>query len=104
MVFILKHEQCCCLVTYSLLLCGTEAAAEDLADQVAEAFSSVTAELEAAIQRDEELSGLPPPPTHADDLALDWEYQLPAPPSAFRDSSSPTFSEGRTVVLADSQV
>jgi hypothetical protein len=69
-----------------------------------EAFSSVTAELEAAIRRDEELATLPPLPTPADDLAVDWEYQLPAPPSAFRDSDSPSLSEGRTVMLADSQV
>lgn len=64
----------------------------------------MTAELEAAIRRDEELSALPPPPTAADDLTVDWEYQLPAPPSAFRDCDSHSLSEGRTVVLADSQV
>ncbi|XP_021920760.1 uncharacterized protein LOC110830321 isoform X6 [Zootermopsis nevadensis] len=76
----------------------------DPIDQVVEAFSSVTAELEAAIKRDEELGTQLPPPAPAEDLTVDWEYLLPAPPSAFRDSDSPTFSEGRTVLLADTQV
>lgn len=76
-------------------------------DQVEEAFRSVTAEMETTIRQDEDLNALPPPPASApsiDDLAVDWEYQLPAPPSAFRDSDSPTLTEGGTVMLADSQV
>jgi hypothetical protein len=76
-------------------------------DEVEEAFKSVTAELEAAIKQDEDMSALLPPPTSAaspDDLTVDWEYHLPAPPSAFRDSDSPTLTEGETVMLADSQV
>lgn len=67
----------------------------------------MTAELEATMKQDEDLNTLPPPPTSissADDVAVDWEYQLPAPPSAFRDSDSPTLTEGETVILADSQV
>lgn len=74
---------------------------------VDEAFKSVTAELEATIKQDEDLNTLPPPPTSAssvDDLAVEWQYQLPAPPSAFRDSDSPTLTEGGTIMLADSQV
>nr|CAD7266367.1 unnamed protein product [Timema shepardi] len=35
---------------------------------------------------------------------IDWEYQLPAPPTAFRDTNSPTLVEGETVVLADTGV
>lgn len=85
-------------------VCRTDAETGDPIDQVVEAFSSVTAELEAAIKRDEELGTQLPPPAPADDLTVDWEYLLPAPPSAFRDSDSPTFSEGRTVLLADTQV
>ncbi|XP_033609851.1 uncharacterized protein LOC111870662 isoform X4 [Cryptotermes secundus] len=76
-------------------------------DEVEEAFKSVTAELETAIKQDRDASALPPPPTSAaspDDLTVDWEYQLPAPPSAFRDSDSPTLTEGETVMLADTQV
>lgn len=79
----------------------------ELGDQVEEAFRSVTAELETAIKQDKETSALPPPPPSAvspDDLTVDWEYQLPAPPSAFRDCDSPTLTEGETVMLADSQV
>jgi hypothetical protein len=79
----------------------------DPGDQVEEAFRSVTAELETAIKQDEEMTGLPPPPNSSispDDLTVDWEYQLPAPPSAFRDCNSPTLTEGETVMLADSQV
>jgi hypothetical protein len=72
-------------------------------DQVEEAFRSVTEELETAIKKDE-TSALPPPPLSSDDPTVDWEYQLPAPPSAFRDSDSPTLTEGETVMLADSQV
>jgi len=35
-----------------------------------------------------------------EDLSIgDWEYQLPAPPSAFRDSHSPTFDDYDTVTL-----
>ncbi|XP_011706665.1 PREDICTED: uncharacterized protein LOC105461857, partial [Wasmannia auropunctata] len=35
-----------------------------------------------------------------EDLSIsDWEYQLPAPPSAFRDSHSPTFDDYDTVML-----
>ncbi|XP_069671321.1 serine-rich adhesin for platelets-like isoform X2 [Periplaneta americana] len=115
-------------------------------DQVEEAFRSVTAELEAASEQDEDVNvlipppvtaideveklnslpsedlnilpppplsatkqdenieAIPPPPSSAEDMAVDWEYQLPAPPSAFRDSNSPTFTEGGTVMLADTQV
>jgi hypothetical protein len=79
----------------------------DADDQMEEAFKSVTEELEAAIRQDEDLNILPPPPTSAssvDYLAVDWQYQLPAPPSAFRDSDSPTLTEGGTIMLADSQV
>ncbi|PSN52777.1 hypothetical protein C0J52_07486 [Blattella germanica] len=65
---------------------------------------SVTAELEAVIKQEEDLNILPPPPLPEDDPAVDWEYQLPAPPSAFRDADSPTLTEGETVVLADTQV
>ncbi|XP_021920756.1 uncharacterized protein LOC110830321 isoform X3 [Zootermopsis nevadensis] len=83
---------------------NSDAETGDPIDQVVEAFSSVTAELEAAIKRDEELGTQLPPPAPAEDLTVDWEYLLPAPPSAFRDSDSPTFSEGRTVLLADTQV
>jgi len=75
-------------------------------DQVEEAFKSVIVELEDTIRQDEDLNTLPPPPTSAssvDDLAVDWQYQLPAP-SAFRDSDSPTLTEGGTIMLADSQV
>jgi len=73
---------------------------------VDEAFKSVI-EMEDTIRQDEDLNTLPPPPTSGssvDDLAVDWQYQLPAPPSAFRDSDSPTFTEGGTIILADSQV
>lgn len=36
----------------------------------------------------------------SEDLSIsDWEYQLPAPPSAFRDSHSPVFDECDTVTL-----
>lgn len=36
----------------------------------------------------------------SEDLSIsDWEYQLPAPPSAFRDSHSPVFDEYDTVTL-----
>jgi len=36
----------------------------------------------------------------SEDLSIsDWEYQLPAPPSAFRDSHSPTFDDYDTVTL-----
>nr|CAD7454977.1 unnamed protein product [Timema tahoe] len=35
---------------------------------------------------------------------IDWEYQLPAPPTAFRDTNSPALVEGETVVLADTGV
>jgi len=76
-------------------------------DQLEEAFKSVIVELDDAIRQDEDLNTLPPPPTSAscvDDLAVDWQYQLPAPPSAFRDSDSPTLTEGGTIMLADSQV
>jgi hypothetical protein len=77
----------------------------DADDQMEEAFKSVTEELEAAIRQDEDLNILPPPPSASvDDLAVDWQYQLPAPPSAFRDSDSPTLTEGGTIMLADSQV
>ena len=79
----------------------------DAVDQVDEAFKSVIVELEDTIRRDEEMHTLPPPPTSAssvDDLAVDWQYQLPAPPSAFRDSDSPTLTDGGTIMLADSQV
>lgn len=35
-----------------------------------------------------------------EDLSIsDWEYQLPAPPSAFRDSQSPAFDDYDTVTL-----
>lgn len=35
-----------------------------------------------------------------EDLSIsDWEYQLPAPPSAFRDSNSPIFNDYDTVTL-----
>ena len=76
-------------------------------DQLEEAFKSVIVELDDAIRQDEDLNTLPPPPTSAscvDDLAVDWQYQLPAPPSAFRDSDSPTLTEGGTIMLADAQV
>jgi hypothetical protein len=79
----------------------------DAVEQLEEAFKSVIVELEDTITQDEELNTLPPPPTSAssvDDLAVDWQYQLPAPPSAFRDSDSPTLTEGGTITLADSQV
>jgi hypothetical protein len=79
----------------------------DHGDQVEEAFRSATAEMETATKQDEDMSVLPPPPTSAaspDDLTVDWEYHLPAPPSAFRDCDSPTLTEGETVMLADSQV
>lgn len=79
----------------------------DDVDQVEEAFRSVIVELEDTIRQDKDLTTLPPPPTSAssvDDLAVDWQYQLPAPPSAFRDSDSPTLTEGGTIMLADSQV
>ncbi|XP_025154009.1 protein cordon-bleu isoform X8 [Harpegnathos saltator] len=36
----------------------------------------------------------------SEDLSIsDWEYQLPAPPSAFRDSHSPVFDDYDTVTL-----
>ncbi|XP_029665072.1 protein cordon-bleu-like isoform X4 [Formica exsecta] len=36
----------------------------------------------------------------SEDLSIsDWEYQLPAPPSAFRDSHSPVFDDDDTVTL-----
>ena len=76
-------------------------------DHMEEAFKSVIAELDDTIRQDEDLNTLPPPPTSGssvDDLAVDWQYHLPAPPSAFRDSDSPTFTEGGTIILADSQV
>lgn len=79
----------------------------DVVDHVEEAFKSVIVELEDTIRQDEDLNILPPPPTSmssVDDLAVDWQYQLPAPPSAFRDSDSPTLTEGGTIMLADSQV
>jgi len=79
----------------------------DTVGQEEEAFKSVIAELEDTIRQDEDLNTLPPPPTSAsfvDDLTVDWQYQLPAPPSAFRDSDSPTVTEGGTIMLADSQV
>ncbi|XP_024939418.1 uncharacterized protein LOC107266363 isoform X1 [Cephus cinctus] len=35
-----------------------------------------------------------------DDLSItDWEYQLPAPPSAFRDNDSPAFNDYETITL-----
>jgi hypothetical protein len=74
---------------------------------VDEAFKSVTVELEATLKQDEDLNTLPPLPTSAssvDYMAVEWQYQLPAPPSAFRDSDSPTLTEGGTIMLADSQV
>lgn len=38
--------------------------------------------------------------TIGEDLSIsDWEYQLPAPPSAFRDSHSPIFDDYDTVTL-----
>jgi hypothetical protein len=79
----------------------------DVVAQVEEAFKRVIVELEDTIRQDEDLNTLPPPPTSAssvDDLAVDWQYHLPAPPSAFRDSDSPTLTEGGTIMLADSQV
>ncbi|KAJ9583839.1 hypothetical protein L9F63_021815, partial [Diploptera punctata] len=51
---------------------------EQVVDQ---AFSCVTAELDDDV--------LPP-------AEEDWQYQLPAPPSAFRDTSSPTFTDTET--------
>lgn len=39
-----------------------------------------------------------------EDLSIsDWEYQLPAPPSAFRDSHSPIFDDYETVTLGSVQ-
>ena len=79
----------------------------NVVDQSEEAFKSVIVEPEDTIRQDEDLNALPPPPTSAssvDDLAMDWQYQLPAPPSAFRDSDSPTLTEGGTIMLADLQV
>jgi len=101
-----------CLPLFALFLLHTEANTSvnygvDAVDHVEEAFKSVIVEMEDTIRQDENLNTLPPPPTSAssvDDLAVDWQYQLPAPPSAFRDSVSPTFTEGGTIILADSQV
>ena len=63
-----------------------------------EAFSHFTTELEGDIDI------LPPPPNTADDAADDWQYQLPAPPTAFRDSSSPTLTAGETIDISSAQV
>ncbi|XP_063224517.1 uncharacterized protein LOC134532126 isoform X2 [Bacillus rossius redtenbacheri] len=58
----------------------------------------------------ERLPKLPEPvvPTLPEDgkeepLDIDWEYQLPAPPSAFRDRASPSIVEGGTVPLEDAR-
>lgn len=112
MVSILLKKLLLCLPLFALFLLHTDTntsvnSDENVVDQVEEAFKSVTLELEDTIRQDEDLSILPPPPTSAssvDDLAVDWQYQLPAPPTAFRDTDSPTLTEGGTIMLADSQV
>ncbi|XP_076233111.1 uncharacterized protein LOC143178378 isoform X2 [Calliopsis andreniformis] len=42
--------------------------------------------------------------TDEDLLIADWEYQLPAPPSAFRDSVSPDFNSFEKVILSPETV
>ncbi|KAK7872856.1 hypothetical protein R5R35_006726 [Gryllus longicercus] len=67
-------------------------------DEIQQEFESVTKELQAVILAEEakqvsSAANLPSPKTESPSLSLvDWEYHLPAPPSAFRDSLSPTLT------------
>ncbi|GLG94183.1 Uncharacterized protein GBIM_01444 [Gryllus bimaculatus] len=67
-------------------------------DEIQQEFESVTKELQAVILAEEakqvsSAANLPSPKTESPSVSLvDWEYHLPAPPSAFRDSLSPTLT------------
>ncbi|XP_067006563.2 serine-rich adhesin for platelets isoform X2 [Anabrus simplex] len=79
-------------------------------EEIDRAFQSVTDELEAAILADElkqasPLPDLPSPVTGSRSPSLsDWEYQLPAPPTAFQDRQSPTPTLGETIELGETGV